>query len=376
MLTRGLLWAALALFVYFLLTRLRSVAMLVGTRRGLREAAALRIRPSRIVIETFATGAILGLWATNALSRGNLDWEVGGSGSPLHLKLAGLWFIVGALLLAAGVGVLVAFAGFVAFARAEELREWLPRSVRGRPRVLRLAVMNPDVVFIAQRRSPLLWVWAEARAAVSGVLTTLALAELDHELPGGGWDETVGEASDEFELDERLGQGRRALTWTELVAVLSAVSGRAPADPTLRRLPTVELPTGGRAAGALLGLFGGAMKTRRQTRNRRLLMGFDERTNIRLILKDAPGTLAATYLDGDLDGLLHHARGAAFDELKPRLPGRQSRQLAKAYRRDGMEGAAAWMIENVPSYPELFQRNVCAELNRQASLVDSILSDF
>lgn len=223
---------------------------------------------------------------------------------------------------------------------------------------------------------PLLWVWTEARAAASGVLTTLALSELDHELPGGGWDETIGEASDEFELDEHLGQGRRALMWNELVTFLSAVTGRTSVDPTLRRFPPIALPTGTRGAAYLLGLFGGARKTRRQTRNRRLLMGFDERTNIRLILKDTPGALAATYLDGSLDGLLHQARGAALDELKPRLPGRQSRQLAKAYRRDGMEGAAAWMIENVSSYPELFQHSVRAELNRQASLTDSILSDL
>jgi hypothetical protein len=38
-----------------------------------------------------------------------------------------------------------------------------------------------------------------------------------------------------------------------------------------------------------------------------------------------------------------------------------------------MEGAAAWMIEKIANYPELFQQGTRLELAQQASLSESIL---
>jgi hypothetical protein len=91
-------------------------------------------------------------------------------------------------------------------------------------------------------------------------------------------------------------------------------------------------------------------------------------------LESTPGPLEERYLAEGLDGLLHQVRGRVFDDLKGQLPRQLGRQLAKAYRRDGLEGAAAWMAQKIPSYPDLFQHSLRAELDRQASLSDSILS--
>lgn len=38
-----------------------------------------------------------------------------------------------------------------------------------------------------------------------------------------------------------------------------------------------------------------------------------------------------------------------------------------------MEGAATWMIEKVPAYPELLQRAVRAELDKHAEMANSVL---
>jgi hypothetical protein len=375
-LTRGLVWAGLALFVFFLLTRLRTLAILAATRQGLREAAAVRIRAMRLAVELLAIVAILSLWAARTLDRGYFDWDVGGSGSPLRLKLAGAWFIVGAVGLTASVTALLVITGMMAFARAMRLRQQFPRSAAGRPHVLRLAVMNPGVVFVAPRRSPFVWVWTEVRAAAFGVVTTLAIEAVGHELPVSGLElsETVDEATDEFELEDRLTWRGRALTWNELLEFLATGAGVTP-EPDQLVLPPADVPFGARALGYWLALFGVMRKARREAQRKAALAKFDERATIRTILEHAPGPLAQTYLTRELDGLLHQVRGEVFDSLKRQHPRQHSHQLAKVYRRDGMDGAAAWMIENVASYPELFRHSVSTELDRQASLVDSIVSE-
>jgi hypothetical protein len=374
--TRGLAWAGLALFVYLLLTRLCTLAVLAGTWRGLRGSAAVRIRASRIAVETLVAVTILGAWATSTLDRGSLDWDVGGSG--WHLELAGAWFVVGAIGLVAAVTFLLLMTGTLAFVRAADLRDEFPRSSTRRTYVLRLALMNPGVVFISARRPPLVWAWTETRAAALGVVATLTLAAVDHELPaaGSGLSETIGDATEEFELEERLAGGGRALTWNELLALLAAVAGVPPAERGQVILPPAEAPIGARGVGYAIGLVVSIAETRRTTRRTAMLARFDERASIRAILVDTPGQMASAYLKGGLDGLLDAVRGEVFDSLKWQLPRRQSRQLTKAYRRAGMEGAAAWMIEKIASYPELLQQSVHAELDRHASLVDSIVANI
>jgi hypothetical protein len=374
--TRGLVWVGLALFVYVLLTRLCTLAVLAGTWRGLRGSAAVRIRASRIAVETLGVVAILGVWAASTLDRGSLDWDVGGSG--WRLELTGAWFVVGAVGLTAAVAFLLLMTGTLAFVRAADLRDEFPRSSARRTYVLRLALMNPSLVFVSRRRSPLVWTWTEARAAAVGVVATLAITAVDHEFPaaGSGLSETIGDATEEFELDERLARRVRALTWNELLTVLAAVAGVASAGRSQLILPPAEVPIGARGVGYVIGLVVGIAKTRRTTRRTATLARFDERASIRAILANTPGHMASVYLKGELDGLLHEVRGGVFDSLKWQLPRRQSRQLTKAYRRDGMEGAAAWMIEKIASYPELFQQRVPAELDRQTSLVDSIVASI
>lgn len=376
MVTRGLVWVGLALFVYVLLTRLCTLAVLTGTWRGLRGSAAVRIRASRITVETLVVVTILGVWATSTLDRGSLDWDVGGSG--WRLELAGAWFVVGAVGLTAAVTFLLLMTGTLAFVRAADLRDEFPRSSARRTYVLRLAFMNPGVVFVSPRRSPFVWTWTEARAAAVGVVATLANAAVDHELPaaGSGLSETIGDASEEFELEERLAGRGSAFTWSELRTFLAAGAGVASAERSHLILPPAEVPIGARGVGYVIGLVVSIAKTKRTTRRMAMLARFDERASIRTILANTPGHMASVYLKGELDGLLHEVRGGVFDSLKWQLPHRRSRQLTRAYRRAGMEGAAAWMIEKIASYPELFQQRVHAELYRQASLVDSIVANI
>lgn len=376
-LTRGLVWAGLALFLYVLLTRLRTLAMLAGTQRGLGETAAVRIRASRIAVETLVVVAVLGVWATSTLNRGHLDWHVEGAGSHLHLELAGAWFVVGAAGLTAAVTLLLIVTGMMAFARATDLREALPRSGVGRPHVLRLAVMNPGVVFVT-RRAPLVWAWTELRAAAFGIVATLAAEAVHHEVPAADTvlSEAVDDVGDELELDERLAGRGPALTWNEMVALLARAAGVAPGEPDPLPFPPADAPVGARAAGFWLGLITGMRASRRTRRRAAMLARFDERASIRTVLETAPGPLASAYRDAGLDGLLHDVRGAVFDSLKRQLPRRKRRQLTKAYRQHGMDGAAAWMIEKIASYPEHFRHGVQKALDREASFIDSIVADF
>lgn len=185
MLTRGLVWAGLALFVYFLLTRLHTLAMLAATRRGLGEARA-----------------------------------TAGSDEP-------------------GCSV----------RRSAPLSPG-PRSAR-RP---------------------------------FGIVTTLAIEAVGHELPVAGerLSETVGEATDEFELDERLARGGCALTWNELPTLLATVTGVAPVEPDQLILPPADMPIGARALGYWFGVFGVMIKARRVTQRTAMLARFDERANLGL----------------------------------------------------------------------------------------------
>ncbi len=375
MLTRVLVWVGLALFIYFLLTRLRTLAILAGTWRGLGEDAAVRIRFSRIAVESVVTGGTIALWATRAINNGHLDWSLGGSESPVHLELSGVWFIVGSIGVVTAVALMLGFTVIVALARAEDLRARFPRSAKGRPEVLRLAVMNPVMVFVAHR-SPLAWVSTEAWAAAWGVVSTLAMEGVGDELPRARspLSDTVDDASELFELEKRWARRGRILRLSELPAYLGTVTGVAPVEPDPLILPPADAPIGARAAGFWVGAFVAARKSRQAARRSATLATFDERGTLATILADTPGPLARVYLTEGLDGLLHEVRGAVLYELKPRLPGRQRRRLAKAYKSAGMEGAAAWMIENIASYPELFEQAVDTELSAHARVVDSIVA--
>lgn len=76
----------LALVVYFLLTRLRALTILSATRRGLGEASVVRVRRSRLIVEAVILVVVLGWWGAGA-ARGSFDWDIGGSGSPLHATI-------------------------------------------------------------------------------------------------------------------------------------------------------------------------------------------------------------------------------------------------------------------------------------------------
>jgi hypothetical protein len=234
--------------------------------------------------------------------------------------------------------------------------------------------MNPGVVFVAAPRSPLTWAWTEVRAAAFGILATLGTEAVGHHSPvvGSALSQTVEDVTDELDLDERLaGSGRAQLTWDELLALLTAVAGAAPAEPGYPPLPPAA-PLGARTLGFWFAVLGSTMRARRTTRVKAMLATFDERASIRAILERTPAPMASVYLRKGVDGLLHETRGGVFDRLRPQLPPRHGRQLARAYRRDGMDGAAAWMIEQVASYPDLFHRSVHAELDRQADQMASI----
>jgi hypothetical protein len=371
MLTRALVWVALALFVFVLLTRLRTLAIVAGTRRGLRETAAIRIRSSRIAVETLVAVAVLSLWVRSTWDRGHVDWNVGDSG--LRLQLAGTWLILGAAALFVAMTGLLLVTGWVAFARADDLRERFPRSAGRQPHVLRLAVMSPGAIFIAARRSPLVWMWTEIRAASFGILTTLGTELVGHRSPavGSALSAVVEDATDELDLEARLDASGGALTWDDLLALLTAIAGAAPAEPRHPPLPPAA-PLGARTLGFWFAVAGATLRARRTTRRAAALASFDERASVRAILERTPGPMASVYLKKGVDVLLHEARGGVFDSLKPQLPGRHRRRLTKAYRRDGMEGAAAWMIEQVASYPDLLHRSVRAELDRQADQIDLI----
>jgi hypothetical protein len=373
-LTRALVWAALALFIYFLLARLRTLALLAGASQALREAAAVRIRTSRIAVESIIIVITVGLWASRAFHRGHFDWNVGGSESPLHLELAGAWFVVALIPLTTALTVMLGLTAFVAYVGADELRELFPRSRARRPAVLRLAVMNPVIVFVS-RRSPLAWLRTEAHAATIGVVTTLGEEAVGHELPRvkEALSDTVDDAAEAFDLEKRWARRRRAVTWVELPRHLAAATGMALGSAD-RLAPPPDTLKGARAAGIALGAFVGERKARRATQRRATLATFDERARLEAILAKRPGPFADAYRSQGLDGLLHEVRGMVHHSVKSRLSRRHSRELAKAYRECFTDGTAAWMIENVPSYPELFEQAAQAELDRQGSMLGSIMA--
>jgi hypothetical protein len=371
--TRGLVWVGLALFVYFLLTRLRTLVMVAATRHGLEEAAAVRIRSSRLAVETAVVVSILSLWATNTLESGHLNWELGGT---MHLELSGAWLVVGVAGLTMGTTVLLNITWKMTFARALDLRELFPRSAARPPLALRLALMNPSVVFVA-RRSPLVWAWTEARAAAFGVISTLAIEAIGHEFPvaRGELSEIVDEADEELQLDERLICGGRAITWSNLPTRLTTSTGAAPVEPDQLILPPLDVPLGARAIGYCSSLINAALKARRKAWRAATLARFDERGSTKATLEREHGPMAQAYLSRSLDGILYEVRGSLYDSLKRQLPWRRRRQLVKAYRRGGFEEAAAWMIEKVASYPDLFRDGVYTELARQTALLNSIAAE-
>jgi hypothetical protein len=238
--------------------------------------------------------------------------------------------------------------------------------------------MNPSVGFVAARRTPLVWLSSEARAAAFGLVATLAIEAVDHGHPAVGHQlgEMVGDVTDELELEERLAGRGRALTWNELLAFLAAAGGGAPAEPDRLSLPPMDAPLGARTLGFLFSAFAGIRAARRTAHRKEMLATFDERATIRTILETTPGPLAAAYRSASLDGLVYEVRRGVFDRLKRELPRRQRRRLTNAYRQDGMEGAAGWMIERVAGYPELFQLGAHAELDRGAGMVDSIVAEI
>lgn len=377
-LTRGLTWVGVALVLFVLLTRLRTLAIVTATRRGLGEASTVRIRTSRLTVEVVVVIVALGWWATGVAARGSFDWEVGGSGSPLHAKFGGIWFALGGGAIAIATVLVMMFTAKLAFARALDLREDFPRSVGRPPQALRLALMNPGVVFIAPRRSPLMWIWTEIRAAALGVAATLAVDAVTDELPvaRGELGATIDEANEDFKLEERLAGHRGALTWNQLPAHLAAVTGTEPAHQNPLMLPPSDVPLDARSLGYWSAILSGVMRDRRRTKRVESRSRFDEQESIETILESTPGPIAEVFRERGVDALLYVVRGNVLGDVRGQLSYRHRRQLERAFREEDMDGAAAWMIEKVPGYPSMLRESVRAELAQMTGLIDTVMAEL
>jgi hypothetical protein len=276
----------LALVVYFLLTRLRALRILSATRRGLGEACIVRIRRSRLIVEAVILVVVLGWWGAGVASRGAFDWDVGGSGSPLHATISGVWFVVGAGLVALATALVLVFTAKLASGWALDLRADFPRSAGSHTQVLRLALMNPGIVFIQPRRSPIIWVWTEIRAGALGIVMTLAAEGLADELPTtrGQLDDTIEEVDEDFAIDERVAGRRGALTWNALPRRLAAIAGAVPAHDYPLVLPPSDVPLDARSMGYWTAILSGVMSDRRRTKRVESRSHFDETGSVETIL--------------------------------------------------------------------------------------------
>lgn len=375
-LTRSLIWVGLALVVYFLLTRLRTLTILSATRRGLSEASIIQVRRSRLIVEGVIVVVVLGWWGAGVAARGSFGWDIGGSGSPLHATVTGVWFVVGAALVALATALVLVFTAKLASDRALDLRDDFPRSAGCQTHVLRLALMNPRIVFISSRRSPVLWMWTEIRAAALGVVMTLAAEGLADELPAtrGQLDDTIDEVDDGFEIDERVAGRRRALTWNELPRRLAAITDTVPAHDYPLVLPPSDVPLDARSIGYWTGILSGVMSNRRRTKRVESRSHFDEQGSVETILEAAPGPISDAIRERGVEEFVSMVRSTVMLDLRDRLSDRRRRQLDKAFREEARAGAAAWMIEKIPGYTAMFRECARAEVDKMTHVIDGVMA--
>lgn len=375
-LTQGLYWMGLALAVYFLLMRLRTLTILWATRRGLGEASVVRVRRSRLIVEAVILVVVFGWWGAGVVARGSFDWAIGGSGSPLHATITGVWFVVGAGLVALATSLVLVFTAKLASGRALDLRDDFPRLAGSHTQVLRLALMNPGIVFIAPRRSPIIWVWTEIRAGALGIVMTLATEGLADELPTtrGQLDDTIEEVDDDFAIDERVAGRRGALTWNALPRRLAVITGAVRAHDYPLILPPSDVPLNARSMGYWIGILSGVMSDRRRTKRVESRSHFDEKRSVETILEAAPGPIAEAIRERGVEEFVSMIHSTVILDLRDHLSYRQHRQLDKAFREEGRAGAAAWMIEKVPGYPAMFREGARAEIDKMIQVIDEVIA--